>query len=88
MATKLPAKKHTDEIDCEIASQIISDYFAHTAKALAAERRCSGSDAKIHALECLLADLHREKLELSVENTTLIKKTFDVYARKLKDSRS
>lgn len=85
MATKL--KKTTDElqVDCEVAAEIIAAYFARCAKQLAAEKRMPApNEEKINALEALLRDLHREKMELGVENTQLIEKALYIYPDCLK----
>lgn len=88
MATKL--KKTTDElqIDCEVAAEIIAAYFARCAKQLAAEKRkASPNDEKINALESQLRELHREKMELGVDNTKLIEKALYIYSDNLKQAK-
>ncbi len=89
-ATKLPAKTHTEEqqIDCEIAGQIIADYFVMCAKQLAEEKdNSSPNQEKIKALETKLSELHREKMELGADTADLIKKALDTYARILKEAK-
>jgi hypothetical protein len=87
MATKLPPKKSTDElqIDCEVAAEVIAEYFAYCAKQLAEERDTSSpNQEKIEALESQLRELKREKMSLGVENSDVIKKALYIYAPLLK----
>ena len=91
MATKVPAKTHTEELqmDCEVAEHIIAEYFAMCAKQLASEKRSdSPNQENINALETKLVELHREKMELGVDKPDLIKKAFDTYARILKEPKT
>jgi hypothetical protein len=70
MATKLPAKKTTGElqIDYEVASEIIAEYFALVAKQLANEKRQpTPNPEKIKSFESQLLKLKHEKMNLSDE---------------------
>jgi hypothetical protein len=75
MATKLPAKKTTDElqIDCEVAAEVIAECFAYLAKQLADEKKCAmPNEDKIQTLESKLLELKRDKMSLSPENAAVI----------------
>ncbi len=87
MATKLPAKKTTDElqIDCEVAAEVIAEYFAFCAKQLAKEKKNASPNAdKIKTLEAKLVELNREKLALGPDNADVINKALYIYAPLLK----
>jgi hypothetical protein len=91
VAAQLSAKKTSDElqIDCEVASAIIADYFAYYAKRLAKEKQNSSPNVdKIKALESQLLELHREKMALGTNNSDLINKAFYIYAPLLKKSKA
>lgn len=63
------------EIDCEVAREIISQYFAMTSIAMAGART-----KKIAAvLETRLRQLHREKMALAPSNQKLIAKILQEY---------
>jgi hypothetical protein len=90
VAAKLPPKKTSDElqIDCEVASAIIADYFAYCAKRLAKEKQSSSPNLdKIKAFESQLLELNREKMALGVDNSDLINKAFYIYAPLLKQAK-
>jgi hypothetical protein len=87
--TKTPAGKCPDqlEVDCAIARDIISQYFAVTATQLAAEKDSPSPDeTKVGTLEARLKELHQEKMQLSTNTADLIKKAFTTYAKVLKDA--
>ena len=72
-----------------MAAEIIAAYFARCAKQLAAEKRKSSpNEEKINALESQLRDLHREKMELGVDNTQLIEKALYIYSDNLKQAKA
>ena len=81
MATKL--KKTADElqIDCEVASEVIAEYFAFCAKQLAEEKdQASPNLEKIEAIEVQLLALKKEKMSIGVDNSAVINKALYVYA--------
>jgi hypothetical protein len=86
--TKAPAGKCLDEleVDCDIARDIISQYFAVTASELASEKDNKSPDKdRIGALETRLQELHQEKMQLSTVNAEMITKAFTMYAKVMKD---
>ncbi len=81
--------RNSDErgIDCEIAADIIAEYFAFFAKLLAEEKIASSPNcARVEALETQLRELKREKMAVAVENSALITKALYIYAPLLKRS--
>jgi hypothetical protein len=87
MATKPLLNKSTDElqIECEVASEVIAEYFAFCAKELADEKDNSAPNLeKIEALEAQLLELKREKMSIGVENSAVIHRALYVYAPLLK----
>lgn len=76
------------EINCAIARDIISQYFAVTATELATEKDSPSPNnkARIEALEATLKELHQEKMQLSTDKADLIKKAFTAYAKVMKDA--
>jgi hypothetical protein len=89
MATKVPAKKSKAELqtNCEVAAEILAEYFAFCAKLLAAAKQESPTNNdKVRALQTQLDELHREKLALSLDNIELINKALYLYARILKNA--
>lgn len=84
MATKL--KKTTDElqIDCEVAAEVIAEYFAFCAKQLAEEKeQASPNLEKVEAIEAQLMALKKEKMAIGADSA-VINKTLYVYAPLLK----
>lgn len=89
MATQI--KKTTDElqIDCEVAVEVIAEYFAFLAKELADEKENPSPNLeKIEALETQLLELKREKMSIGVDNSAGINKALYVYAPLLKKGAS
>lgn len=87
MATKPLLKKNTDElqVDCEVASAVIAEYFAFCAKQLSEEKdNDSPNPEKIQALETQLRELKKEKMSIGVANAAVINKALYVYAPLLK----
>jgi hypothetical protein len=87
MATQPLVKKTIDDlqIDCEVATEVFSEYVAFCARELAAERDVEfPNKEKIEALEKQLRELKREKMSIGVENTDLINKALYIYAPLLK----
>lgn len=81
-ATKTPVRKSLDELeaDYDVARDIISQYFAMTARELSAEKSSkSPSQGKVRELESRLKVLHQEKMQLSRDNLELISKVFTTY---------
>lgn len=71
-----------------MAAEIIAAYFAHCAKQLAAEKsKASPNDERVNALESQLRELHREKMELGVDNAALIDKVLYIYSDNLKQAK-
>ncbi|MBP9092235.1 hypothetical protein KBI23_14495 [bacterium] len=84
MATKLTKTNDELQVDCEVAAEIIAAYFARCANRLAAEKRKSlPNEEMISALESQLRQLHKEKMELDVDNTKLIEKALYIYSDNL-----
>jgi hypothetical protein len=80
-------KKSTAELDmeCEVASVVLAEWFALCAKHLAEERDAETPNrGKIDALEAQLRELNREKMSIGVDNTSVINKALYVYAPLLK----
>lgn len=83
MATKLPAKKTTDElqIDCEVAAEVLAECFAYFAKHLAAEKKSpSQNEDKVRTLEAKLLELKRDEMALGTENEDVINNALYVWA--------
>jgi len=75
MATKLPVKKTLDEqqLDCEVAAEVLSECFAYFAKQLAEEKRCScPNEDKLITLENELRALNKQKLELGIDKPEIV----------------
>ncbi len=87
MATKPLVKKTFDElqIDCEVASEVIAEYFAFCAKEMSDELdNLQPNQEKLDALEAQLLELKKEKRAISVESPEVINKALYVYAPLLK----
>lgn len=83
MATKLPAKKTTDElqIDCEVAAEVLAECFAYFAKQLAEEKKSPAPNQdKVRTLEAKLLELKRDEMALGTENKDLINSALYVWA--------
>ena len=75
MATKLPAKKTTDElqIDCEVAAEVLAECFAYFAKQLAEEKKnLQPNEDKVKTLEAKLVELKNDKMTLGTDNEKVI----------------
>jgi hypothetical protein len=85
MATQL--RKTTDEllVDCEVASEVIAEYFAILATELANEKNSSTPNLeKVKTIESSMRELKKEKRILSPDNVDLINKALYNYATILK----
>lgn len=77
------------EVDWDIARDIIAEYFAITASQLAQARNSELVDStRINELERRLEKLHQEKMQISSDDSELIKKAFTEYAQVLKKSKT
>lgn len=85
MATELRITSK-EEVDNEVAREVISELFAFFSKDLAAEKKLSSpNQEKIGALNEMLRDLHEQKKSVLNGDPSATAKALYVYAKLLRD---
>lgn len=87
MVAKPLIQKPIDEmqIDCEVATEVLTEVLAFCAKKLAEERDAEyPNQEKIETLEKQVLELKRDKMSIGLDNTEVINKALYYYAPLLK----